>query len=91
MPTVHYTSHLSRFFPGLEDGRAYPAATIAELLLLIDADWPGIRDYLVDEQGALRKHVNVFVGDRHVGDRSTLADALSATDRVHVLQALSGG
>ncbi len=39
MPSVHYTSHLSRFFPGLENGREYEAATVAKLLHNIDADY----------------------------------------------------
>jgi len=50
-----------------------------------------LRSYVVDDQGRLRKHVNVYVNDRMVKDRIALSDAVSANDEIFVFQALSGG
>lgn len=50
---------------------------------------PGLREYVLDEQGALRKHMNVFVDGEMVSDRERLSDA--AGKEVCVMQALSGG
>ncbi|HAA14440.1 MAG TPA: molybdenum cofactor biosynthesis protein MoaD, partial [Cytophagales bacterium] len=44
-----------------------------------------------DDQGQLRKHVNVFVGNTLIADRIGLSDALTAQDEVYIMQALSGG
>jgi hypothetical protein len=52
---------------------------------------PTLRAYVLDEQGALRKHVVIFVDGRQLGDRSGLSDAVGEASEVYVMQALSGG
>ena len=52
---------------------------------------PAARTYVLDERGAVRKHVAVFVNDTLVLDREQLSDSIAADDRVTVFQALSGG
>ncbi len=49
------------------------------------------RTYVLDEQGALRHHVVVFVDGLQVQSRSGLDDAVPAAAEIHVMQALSGG
>lgn len=63
-------------------------ATVAELLADLDRRYPGIRFRIVDEQDSLRPHMRVFVNRVKV---RALDRALSPTDEVHILQALSGG
>ena len=46
---------------------------------------------MLDEQGALRHHVVVFVDGVQVRDRATLGDAVDAGGEIYVMQALSGG
>lgn len=89
MVRVELTPHLARFFPGLsvED---VPARTVADVVRELDRRHPGLAGYLVDETGALRKHVNVFVGRRMVADRVELSDPVGE-EGVYVFQALSGG
>jgi len=90
MPHVSFTRHLRQFFPTLADGEV-PAATVRELIDALNRRYPGLASYLVDETGRLRRHVNIFVGEEPIGDRDGLSDAVGATDRVLVMQALSGG
>jgi sulfur carrier protein ThiS len=52
---------------------------------------PDARTYVLDERGAVRKHVAVFVNETLVLDREHLSDPIAAGDRVTVFQALSGG
>ena len=52
---------------------------------------PRLRGYVLDDQGALRRHVIVFVGGEAVVDRVRLSDAAPADSEIAVLQALSGG
>jgi molybdopterin converting factor small subunit len=67
------------------------ADTVAALLVLVENHHPGIAAYLIDDQGALREHVNIFVGDELIKDKLRLSDPLRSEDEVYILQALSGG
>ena len=52
---------------------------------------PPARSYVFDDQGALRKHMAIFINGDPVLDRTKLADSVPADGTVDVLQALSGG
>jgi sulfur carrier protein ThiS len=92
MPTVEMTSHLYQFFPALENRTIkVPAGSVAEILRAINEIAPGFTDYVLDERGALRRHVNLSINDMMVIDRKTLADHVSDEDVVYIFQALSGG
>jgi molybdopterin converting factor small subunit len=63
-------------------------ATVAELLADLDAQFPGVRFRVVDEQGRLRQHMKIFVDQESVRD---LATSITDADEVTIMQALSGG
>lgn len=86
------TAHLFRFFPALENRElTVPAGSVAEVLHAVDTIAPGFCDYVLDERGALRRHVNVCVNDTIVIDRRTLSDHVRDDATVYIFQALSGG
>ena len=92
MPRVEVARHLHRFFPQLEAGPlSVEAATAAEVVRAMDAAVPGFADYVVDERGALRLHVNMFVDEARILDRKALSDAVPPGATVYFFQALSGG
>jgi molybdopterin synthase sulfur carrier subunit len=66
-------------------------ATVREVLDRVFAEDPLLRGYVLDDQGRLRKHVNVYVDGALVADRVRLSDPLGPRAEIHVLQALSGG
>ena len=90
MPRVVFTRHLVRFFPALRDGE-FEGATLAEVIASLERAHPGLAAYLVDDRGAIRKHVNVFLGDDLLPDRERLDAPLPAGATVSIFQALSGG
>ncbi len=63
-------------------------ATVAEVLADLDRRYPGLRFRVVDEQGVLRPHVRVWVGEELVRDLTT---AVRDADDITLMQALSGG
>ena len=67
------------------DGRG---ATVDEVLLDLDARYPGIRFRMVDEQSRVRKHMKIWVNDEPCRDLST---PVTDADEVTIMQALSGG
>ncbi len=91
MAQVTFTRHLLRFFPSLPETEEVAGATVRELLDALDRRYPGFSGYIVDELGRLRRHVNVFVREEPIYDRETLADKVAPGDKVHIMQALSGG
>ena len=63
-------------------------ATLAELLADLDRRYPGLRFRMIDEQDRMRAHIRFFVNGEQTFDMSR---ALSPTDSVQIVQALSGG
>lgn len=68
-----------------------PGATVAEVLARVFADNPRLRGYVLDDQGALRKHMVVFVDGAQLVDRDRLGDPVGPAAEIYVMQALSGG
>ncbi len=92
MPTVEMTSHLYQFFPALENRAiSVPSGSVAEVLQAVNEIAPGFTDYILDERGALRRHVNVCINDTIVIDRKTLSDHVPDDGVLYIFQALSGG
>ncbi len=90
MPTVQFTSALKRFFPGLQTIET-DGTTLAEIVENIEKKYPGLKNYILDDQGAVRQHVNIYVGKELIKDRKTLSDTVAKHQEIFVLQALSGG
>jgi hypothetical protein len=90
MPKVKFTYALKRFFPNLED-TDFDCENLEGLLNAADRKYPGLMSYILDEQGALRKHVNIFVNGSLIRDRQNLTDILNIDSEVYIMQALSGG
>ena len=67
------------------------AATVRGALDEVFTEHPLLQRYLLDDQGQLRQHVNVFINEELARDRRGLSDAIADGNRVHVLQAVSGG
>ena len=81
-----------------DEGRSQASAStssasiqVAEVLAELDRFYPGLADYIVDERGALRRHVNIFVNKEMVHDRLQLRDLVTDGDDLYIFQALSGG
>ena len=89
MPQIHFTSNLQRHLDCPSADVA--GATVAEVLGSLFETNPRLRGYLLDDQGRLRRHVNLFVNGQTVRDRVDLSDPLASGDEVFVFQALSGG
>src|SRR2546423_14119437 len=89
MPRLLFTANLQRHV------RCAPATvagtSVREGLDAFFADNPVARGYVLDEQGALRKHMLIFIDGQQIVDRTTLTDAVRDGGEVYVMQALSGG
>ena len=66
-------------------------ATVAGVLDAIGVLHPGVRDRAVDEQGAIRRHVNVFVNQENVRFTGGLQTPVADGAEVSIFPAVSGG
>ena len=89
MPHVEFAPALTRHVPCAPQQVAAPTLRAA-LDRALDAA-PSLRHYVLDDQGAVRKHVAVFVNAQQIASRSALDIPLADGDRVMVIQALTGG
>jgi sulfur carrier protein ThiS len=94
MARVVLAPALARWLPGGGDADAsfeVPGASVREVLDGVFARHPGLRAYVVDEHGAVRHHVALFVDGHSLARKSHLDHALGERSELHVMQALSGG
>ncbi len=97
MPKVVLAAALSRWLPegaGRSTGEValeVAGASVREALDDVFATHPNLRGYVLDEHGAVRHHVAVFVDGDAIRDKRDLSQAIGERAEVYVMQALSGG
>lgn len=96
MARVVIASALARWLtpPPAADGEValrVPGGTVGEVLEGVFAQHPGLRGYVLDERGAVRRHVALFVDGDALQPKSNLAKDLGEAAELYVMQALSGG
>ena len=65
--------------------------SVREVLDNLFAGNPRARSYVLDDQAALRKHMNIFIDGEMIRDRVHLSDPVTDASSIYVFQALSGG
>jgi sulfur-carrier protein len=61
--------------------------TVGQVLRRLEDTWPKTVGWVLDEQGRVRRHVNVFLN----GERVREDAAVGPGDRLHVLPSITGG
>ena len=89
MPRVVFTNQLARFLDA--PAASAPGETLGEVLGNVFADHLQLRGYILDDQGAIRQHVAVFIDGVQAKDRKKLSDSVMPESEIYVFQALSGG
>jgi sulfur-carrier protein len=89
MPRVAFTMNIQRHVSCPEMDVA--GDTVREALDHVFSGNPQARGYVLDEHGAVRPHMAIFVDGRQVRDRTGLSDPVRPDSDIHVMQALSGG
>ena len=86
MPVVRLRAPLSELAGGKRE-LELEGATVGEVLQALELAHPDVKGWILDEHGAIRDHINVFV-NKEYGREDT---SVGAQDRLHVLPAISGG
>ena len=89
MVRVSFTPNLARHLRAQDC--AVEGDTVREALEQVFTTQPQARHYLLDDQGAVRRHVVIFVDGEQLRDRDELSDRLEPDSTLDLMQALSGG
>ena len=87
MADVRLPGTLTPLFPGLPRKVEVQAPTVLAAIDSLEVRWPGLRDRIVEEGPALRRHLHVYVD----GERAGLDTPVEARSRMDVIAAISGG
>jgi len=97
MARVVLASALSRWLPA-SAGRPsedvsieVPGARLDEVLGGVFERFPNLRGYVLDEHGAVRHHVAIFVDGTAIADKRRPTQVVGERSEIYVMQALSGG
>jgi molybdopterin converting factor small subunit len=66
-------------------------STVRDALATVSARWPAVIDRVLTEQGELRRHVNVFLGDESIAFLDGLDTAVTNGATITIVPAVSGG
>jgi molybdopterin synthase sulfur carrier subunit len=67
------------------------AGTVAEVVQNLEQNYPGMRERLLDDQGELRRFVNIYVNGEDIRFLDNLATAIKPGDEVSIVPAVAGG
>lgn len=89
--TVYLSGHLKGFTGGETEARLNQEfASVGDVLESLWQRHPALRDRVLNEQGEIRQHVNVFAGSSDVKRLDGLATPLKSNE-IHIFNAVSGG
>ncbi len=90
MATVRIPTPLRKLTDG-EATVACPGASVRDVVVALDAAHPGLGSRILDEEGELRRFVNVFVRDEDIRFQAGLETPVTDADTVSILPAVAGG
>jgi sulfur-carrier protein len=88
---VRLTAQLKDFARGSREVELDSADDVQAVVRKLDTTFPGIAGRIVDDQGKIRQHVNVFVNSENSRDLEREKTRLKDGDVVHILPSVSGG
>ncbi|MBI5936123.1 MAG: MoaD/ThiS family protein [Chloroflexi bacterium] len=68
-----------------------PASSVIDLLAALAERYPSVKFHLLDADGKLRRHFNVFVNGVHIRELDGLATKLNPDDKLILLASAAGG
>jgi len=90
MATVRIPTPLRKLTQGREEVSA-TGETVGALIADLETQYPGLRERLCDDKGALRRFVNVFANDEDIRFLQNLDTPVKDSDEISIVPAIAGG
>lgn len=90
MALVRIPTPLRRLTKGAAEVKA-DGTTIAELIDHLETDYPGLKERICDEHGAIRRFVNIYVNNEDIRFLDGPNTKIGADAEVSIIPAIAGG
>ena len=90
MPSVRIPTPLRKLTNDVEVVQT-AGANVGEIIDNLEQAFPGLKERLCDDQGNVRRFVNVFVNDEDIRFLQEKATAVKETDEISIVPAIAGG
>lgn len=90
MATVRIPTPLRKLTNGQEEVKA-SGGTISAVIANLEAQYPGLKERICDDQGKIRRFVNIFKNDEDIRFLQSLDTPVADTDELSIVPAIAGG
>jgi molybdopterin converting factor small subunit len=90
MPTVRFPT-VMKYYVDNQSEFFVPSATINDLIGKVIEQYPSVKFHLLDADGNLRRHFNIFVNGTHIRDLNGMDTPLEDDDTVILMVSAAGG
>ena len=90
MPTVRFPA-VMKYYVNNQSEFSISASTASELIQKIIEQYPATKFHLVDAEGNLRRHFNIFVNGIHIRELKGMETPLKEDDKVVLMASAAGG
>jgi sulfur-carrier protein len=90
MATVRIPTPLRKLTNGQEEVKA-SGSTIAAVIASLETQYPGLRERICDDQGKVRRFVNIFKNDEDIRFLQSLDTVVADSDELSIVPAIAGG
>lgn len=80
-----------RTYTGDQSQVSVEGSTLTEVIESLESNYPGIKSRVVDEQGAVRRFVNIYVAEEDVRFASGLNTPTPEGTQISIIPAVAGG
>lgn len=88
---VILSAHLGEYTRGRNELEVAETSSVSALIGVLDSMFPGISLRLLDDQGDIRRYVNIFVDDEDIRMKNGIHTSLSGAREVVILPSVAGG
>ena len=90
MPTVKFPN-VMKFYVNNQAEFSIAASTVRDLIDQVVEQYPAVKFHLLDSQGQLRRHFNIFINGIHIRDLKGMETPLREDDKVILMASAAGG
>ncbi|NSX00316.1 MoaD/ThiS family protein [bacterium] len=65
--------------------------SVAQMIIDLETEFPGIKDRLCDEKGEIRKFINIYINEEDIRFLKGTETAISENDTISIIPAIAGG
>jgi sulfur-carrier protein len=90
MAIVRIPTPLRKLTGGQEEVKAQ-GGTIAAIIGSLESQYPGLKERICDDQGKMRRFVNIFKNDEDIRFLQNLETPVGDSDELSIVPAIAGG